>query len=341
MSRFDELYIFRHASVDDTEAIMDFIKDEWPKKNHILAENKDFFLYEFQNGQLLNFVISVNRKTSQIDGMMGYLLPSGLKEDFDIWTCMWLTRRKGSVPFLGVEVFRRMKDIVQYRYLTGLGTNPETALPLVSGKAKHLVFKMNHYYKLLDCDEYKIAKIESKKTSVRPSTPQLLLEPVHSINDIRACVERVGKQSIPLKDAWYINKRFFQHPVYTYLVWAITDSGKQEGVLVGRVIEVNGRKVLRLVDFMGNQELFDGLYDAFELLINNGRYEYIDFYIYGVDEINMEKAGFALRTEQDRNIIPNYFEPFVQTNVDIYGTSEVSNVRMCKADADQDRPNAI
>jgi len=341
MNAFDKQYIFRHADLSDTESIMNFIKEEWPKKEHILAKNKEFFLYEFQNENLLNFVVAINQKTGQIDGLMGYIPASNKKETLDIWGCMWLTRRKGSAPFLGLEILYRMKSIVNYRIFSGVGTNPDTAASLARNKAKHHVFKMKHFYRLSDCCEYKIAKIDSKKQIERPDIPQFCLEEISHMKDIEKCIEKACKATLPLKNTWYLEKRFLNHPVYEYCVWAIVKSDEKSGVLIGREIEVNGRKILRIVDFIGEQELLCGLYDAFELLIDVNGYEYIDFYVVGIEDICLINAGFTLKAEDDNNIIPNYFEPFVQTNVDIYGTSEASDVRMCKADADQDRPNWV
>ena len=340
MNRFDDYYTFRRATIEDCDMIMNFIADEWPKKNHILAVNKAFFLYEFQNGKLLNFIIAINRKTEHIDGMMGYIPSSDIKETLDIWTCMWLTRRNGSIPFLGLEVLNRMNGIIGYRYLTGVGTNPQTALPLARDKASHYEYKLKHFYRLSDCKEFKIAAIKNIIVPDKPSGfSQLLLTPARDITETNDCISYASQFSIPLKNAWYINKRFFRHPVYKYLIWKIIKAGQEKGLIVGREIEINGAKILRIVDFMGAPELWDGLYDQFELLINTNNYEYVDFYVCGIDNIHLERAGFVLKTETDPNIIPNYFEPFVQCNVDIYGTSTMPDVRMCKADADQDRPN--
>ena len=50
-------------------------------------------------------------------------------------------------------------------------------------------------------------------------------------------------------------------------------------------------------------------------------------------------AGFSERTEDDTNIIPNYFSPFVAENIDIYVRSPYENTLFMKADGDQDRPN--
>jgi hypothetical protein len=42
------------------------------------------------------------------------------------------------------------------------------------------------------------------------------------------------------------------------------------------------------------------------------------------------------------NIIPNYFEPFVAENIDIYFFSNTNEkVYIFKGDGDQDRPNFI
>ena len=341
MNRFDDHYIFRYALLNDCDTIMNFLWDEWPKKNHILAENKRFFLYEFQNGTRLNFVIATHRDTGRLDGVIGYLPASDIKDPLDVWTCMWLTRRKGSMPFLGLEILNRMKDIIGFRCQIGVGTNSKTALPLAKNKANQYIYKMNHYYRLSGCEDYKIAKISSPVKLDRPDVKQFTLEPIHSINGIEACLDDAGACSIPLKNAWYMNKRFFGHPIYTYLVWAIVDSGEKKGFLVGREIALHEKKVLRVVDFWGEQELVGGLFDAFGQLLNVGAYEYVDFYILGVDDVHLRNAGFVHKTEEDPNIIPNYFEPFVQSNIDIYGTSTIPDVRMCKADADQDRPNTV
>ena len=337
MNRFDERYIFRRAMYDDADELMRFIADEWPKKNHIFAINKDFFLYEFQDGDLLNFVIAVNKSTNEIDGMFGFYPASDIKEKLDIWTCMWLTRRKGSTPFLGLEILKRMKSIVNYRYLTGVGTDPKTAMPLAMGKANHYGFKFKHFYMISEQTEYKISIIKSLPTPKKPTgTPPATLALIKSVNELSDSSKNAFGFSIPLKNEWYINKRYFCHPIYEYLVWEII-SENENGILVGREIQQNGTRILRIVDFIGSPELLDGLFDEFFALKQN--YEYIDFYVHGVDDIHIMNAGFTLKTEDDGNVIPHYFEPFIQSNIDVYGTSEIPNVRMCKADADLDRPN--
>jgi hypothetical protein len=73
--------------------------------------------------------------------------------------------------------------------------------------------------------------------------------------------------------------------------------------------------------------------------MNENNYEYIDCYCYGISEKTMNAAGFLQRKETDTNIIPNYFEPFLCKNGDVYYyTSNIENFRSFKGDADQDQP---
>jgi len=318
---------------------MAFYGDEWPKKNHIIALDKNFVRYEFGDNENLNFIIAENLQTSCIDGAIGYLPSNRDKDNFDIWASMWLTRRKGSMPFLGAEIMNRMKGIINYRYLSGVGTNPKTALPLARDISKHHVYKLKHYYMLSRRDKYKIANIKTRILPQKPAgVPQTPLFQANGYDAVSSFINGAASRSIPLKDSWYINKRYFSHPIYRYLVWLISGA-YEKSILVGREAVKDGVKILRIVDYIGNPDLLDGLYDAFAGLLDERGYEYIDFYIHGIDETHLRNAGFTLKNDLGGNVIPNYFEPFVPENIEIFGTSEAPCVRMCKADADQDRPN--
>jgi hypothetical protein len=78
----------------------------------------------------------------------------------------------------------------------------------------------------------------------------------------------INKESIPYKDAWYINRRYFKHPVYNYLVWGIEDEQQlTKAVIIGREIQLNNSKILRIIDYIGEQSMLSGLYDEFGKLI--------------------------------------------------------------------------
>ena len=72
------------------------------------------------------------------------------------------------------------------------------------------------------------------------------------------------------------------------------------------------------------------------------KHEYIDIYEVGIEDEILENSGFIERVEEDSNIIPNYFEPFIQKNIEIYYMSNCnSKFRMFKGDGDQDRPSIV
>ena len=70
-------------------------------------------------------------------------------------------------------------------------------------------------------------------------------------------------------------------------------------------------------------------------------HEYIDFLCSGLSSTMMLRAGFI--KVNDDVVIPNYFEPFVKKNIFINFFTESSldeeNLRIFKADGDQDRPS--
>ena len=60
----------RLARYIDADDIIKFINDNW-KENHILARDRKLFLYEFRNGDALNFAIAKNN--GHIIGVFGFL----------------------------------------------------------------------------------------------------------------------------------------------------------------------------------------------------------------------------------------------------------------------------
>lgn len=113
-------------------------------------------------------------------------------------------------------------------------------------------------------------------------------------------------------------------------------------ILIAREVECNGVKVLRIVDFIGDYTQLSEIGNAIKEEMNKNDYEYVDFYVGGFQLDAIEKAGFKLKTDDDLNCIPNYFEPFVQENTTIhYFTTSEQDFLIFKGDGDQDRPNLI
>lgn len=337
MNRFDEKYDIRLAKYEEISEIMTFINTFW-KEGHILAVDRSFFEYEHVVDRQVTFLIAKEWTSGEIHGILGYLPASSDKDRYDIWGVVWKVNDK-AMPMLGIELMKRIMVCSGARTELGIGANPKTAIPLLGRILHYKTGKMKHYYSISLREEYKVAKIVHEV----PITPESLKETrVERFYDMAEVKKRfdftINREDIPYKDAWYVERRFFSHPVYVYEVYGLSEGqGSTQALLVCREQEQNGVKVLRIVDYIGNQELFGGIRRFVKEKLKV--YEYIDFYCLGFDERYVLEAGFTLREENDTNIIPNYFAPFVQENVEIWVNSIKEECLYFKADGDQDRPN--
>lgn len=346
--KFAEKYEFRLAKRSDIGAIMQYIDEAW-KKNHILAVNRELFEYEFCEGDDVHFLLAIDKETGCIEGMDGFYYTSSIREKkkFDVWGSMWSVRKDHkNLPMLGIEIANQYYEQVGFRYELGIGVNKTTATPLQQNIFEVVTGTMNHFYMLNDLPEYRIAKINNKNGrigTIKKTPDKMNLKLAVNIKEVEAAFDFISKvKTYPYKDGWYIKHRFFEHPYYKYQVYLLMKNGKEaDAVLVMKKVEHKGHYVLRIVDYLGDvHALFEVSSQLSSLMHENC--EYMDFYNIGYSEDSIVEAGFVKRTKEDANIIPSYFEPFEQRNVDYWFNSDApDNFVICKADADQDRPNVM
>lgn len=340
MNRFDERYEIRRADIEDTAVIIEFIRREWAT-DHIYVKAPDFFLYEFADEKKLNYIIAIEKSSGIMAGMIGYIPASKNAEKKDIWGVMWkISEKMHPIPFLGIELMKRMIKITQCRTEIGIGANILTSIPLLKMMLGFHIGKMRHFYLLADQVKFKLCKIKEKKQGLLLTGYQTTMTEVTNWEELKGLcnIERIANEMIPYKDSWYVKKRYFDYPFYKYHVYCLSENREIKAVLVTRMIEYEGASVIRIVDYIGEQRLFSGLGIEFSKLLESGK-EYIDMYCLGFDETYIFSAGFVERTDTDKNIIPNYFEPYEDRNIDIWVNSNRKNVLFFKADGDQDRPN--
>lgn len=150
------------------------------------------------------------------------------------------------------------------------------------------------------------------------------------------------KTKVPYKDKQYLKHRYFNHPVYKYDVYSVIKPDAQRSFIILREVAVNNSRIAKIVDFIGEDEALIGLSGEWDRLMQERGYEFIDFYCYGIDDSILDASGFIKRNESDLNIIPNYFEPYEATNVDIYFVSNIlEDLHLYRGDGDQDRPSRM
>lgn len=336
---YDDKYEIRIARESDIADIMLFIENNW-KSGHIMARNRALFEYEFlEKDGTVNFVLAIDREKGTIEGLYGFLKASHDMGHLDIWGSIWKVL-DGNMLMLGTEIIRRRDALTGCRCGLGVGDNPKTAIPILRTMLKRYTAKMKHYYMLSEIEEFKIAKIAERPNKEKHGK-QFNVIKLNNIEEIRDrfIFERFI-ETRPYKDLWYINHRFFEYPIYKYGVYGIEDEqGVVNALIVLRNQEYQDRVAVRFVDYIGESRLLSGTSQFFEDILSDNRCEYVDFYCNGIEEEYIRNAGFTLLTDNDPNIIPNYFSPFCQQNIDIWVDSSDKNAVHFKADADQDRPN--
>jgi len=329
--------MIRLANLEDVTAIMSFIHEEW-KANHILSQNKEFFLYEHQNGQAINFVLSINEE-QQINGVLGFI-PASFGTKVDICTVIWKVSKHAGNPMLGVQLLEFLRNLGQFRTVMSVGINAKTIgiyqfLGMYTNQLKQYVLFNT------TLNTYTVAKV-----TLRPNKVEFVDSNGFELKlldrDFSFDFEQFDEH-IQFKDEHYFKKRYFDHPIYTYQSYGIINNGVISSILVSRIQETAQGNVLRIVDFIGDETTIKYIAKfILEILVRNNL-EYADFFCYGLAENELAAAGFIeVDPAQENLIVPNYFNPFVQQNIKINFFSDTQypqNLKLFKADGDQDRPN--
>lgn len=334
-------HIIRRARMEDIPLIMDFLDRHW-EKGCLMSRDRAFFEYEHVIGGEVNFIVAGHRDTGSIDAVQGFI-PCSRNEGFDYFGVFWIAKRASGTPLLGMEIAENAHRFHQGRYSFGVGLRADTAVRVVSGNYQDMVGKLHQYYRLNPDARHKIAVIHKNRTA-EPADCDRKLIPLPNMDAVRRAFDMdLLKGALPYKDAWYMEHRYFRHPYFTFNFWGIEEHpGEIGAVIVGRVAEQNGSKALRVVDLFGPSEALMGIGAELDIIMRHNAIEYTDFYCYGIADEIMRAAGFVLRDEEDPNVIPDFFEPFEQKNVDIFFGSYVhEGFRLFKGDADQGRPRRL
>lgn len=331
----NENNVIRFAKYDDIPQIMLFIKTYW-SSNHILANNRNFFEYQYVNNKEVHFVLAENNQ-NEIYGVLGFIpYDSDECKERDIFLALWKVRQ-GEHFLAGIDMLHYLEREGRCRNTYCVRINRQTFA--IYKYMKKNIAKLEHYYMLnTSCRNYRIAEIKKKSET-------MCQEVSYEVNNITS-VEQLDIHEInneefegPYKSINYIRKRYFEHPIYVYRIFEIRTA---EGIayVVGREQECNGARVFRIVELWGKECNITNIGTFLKRIMIENEYEYIDCYEYGMSDACLEKCGLVKLLENDENIIPNYFEPFEKKNIDIYiFTPKGMKTRMFKGDGDQDRPS--
>ena len=306
----------------------EFLEDNW-NINHIYLKDKDYFEYEFSDNS--NFILA--KDNDKIVATLGYF---DYDNKGDIFTVIWKNSGKMND---GLKCLQFLLN-TGYKSVSSCGINKKTIpiydfLGINTGRLKHF------YILNQEIEEYKIAKI-SKKDIKKVKNKKV--NDVIEVNTIDGLLNLINYQELKkynfYKSPKYFNKHYFKHPYYKYHI--LVKSEGTNSILVYRIVKENGGSCIRIMDFLGDEKEFNEYISYLVEKMFQEKHEYIDIYEIGLEDSTLKNMGFIERTEDDINIIPNYFEPFVQKNIEIYYMSNCKDkFRMFKGDGDQDRPSIV
>lgn len=338
------IYKFKICEREDLPRLLTFIDTYW-KKNHILVRSKEILDFQYYNNEKGNydFLLAENTQTGELDGIRGWIRVAkydpALAQYDEVWSAVSKVRtdvENNEIKVLGSYLWRYLE-----RH-KGFGTVGISHFSFDMHTAiRHKTCSLSQYFILnRETDEYKIATVPLSyhyPASVHESDWHLL-----EINDINTIADdAVPAYYRPFKSKTYLVNRFDKHPVYHYFYYGIYKGKALKAILVGKFVEINNSKILRIVDVLGSLEEVGCLYEDFQTILHETRSEYVDFLCFGIDDVVFQRMGFdKLNPEQENLIIPNYFEPFESENIVINGAYKPEeHYCMFKADADQDRPS--
>ncbi len=326
--------MIRFASITDVDVIMQFIDTYW-KKGHIMGNDKKFFLYQHGMFEKIAFVIN-ELDDGSVNAVLGYI-PYGEKSR-DIMLALWKVEHS-SDSMLGIKMLQFLIEKSDARTVSCPGINKRVRV--IYEYLGYFTGVMKHWYRLGQREKYSIADISSIEIPKVEKTTKYKLVRIDNYNDLEKCYQlddRKREPDVPFKEKFYIQERYYNHPVFTYNIYGIENEETISTILITRIVECNGARVIRVIDCIGDFSKLEFITALLDDLLVEYDAEYIDFYETGLPDDIFTNAGW-LDVKNTDNIIPEYFSPYECKNIDIYYFSTVENMILFKGDGDQDRPN--
>lgn len=328
-------YIIRYATVEDIPRIMAFVDENW-KKGHILSRDRGLFEWQYINNGKLNMVVGETYE-GDIQAILGFI-PYSADDEKDFSLALW--KAMDGTAFLGVKLLMFLIKEEPHRNIFCNGINLETT----EGIYQRLGFKigkLQQWYRLEKVEKYQIAKVIDDSIPKTVYDNGYTLGCIADLKDLLKCSSKrmFDRAAVPFKSKEYISKRYFNHPMYDYVVYGVYKNNKEiDTAIVFRIQECGDSRVLRIIDVIGDYSNIYLVTRQIDELAIEYKAEYVDLYEMGLSDDELYKAGW-LKVGSNENIIPNYFAPFTQCNVDISISTMNEEIVIFKGDGDQDRPN--
>lgn len=330
----------RKLKKEEYGLLVDFLKNYW-KSNHSLVKSKQLMDFQHLDGDYYNFYVAIEDGT--IYSLQGFIKSSlyddSLAGEDDCWGAIWKTIPNQKKGELGLWTRDAIREKEMNCSIGGIGLSGFSKV--INKLSGNTMGYMNHYYIAnRSVSEFKICVNPEVDLSVHVVSEGWRIE--QNIHLDQVTEPTTGYR--PRKTLKYFENKYLYHPVYKYLFWGIFCNEKLVSIWAVRRIIVDGVSIFRVVDVLGRIDEVPDLTENLQEILRTESCEYIDFLNYGINPDVYKTMGFKkLNYEENKTIVPQYFEPFEQKNVllDVSYRAKYDEYVVFKADGDQDRPNII
>lgn len=332
------------AKRSEAEELMRFVREQW-SADHVLGSSRELLDWQHAADDGYNFVVGRSRSQGVV-GVLGFIPLSRYDAELHgardtVWLALWKVR-DGVSSGLGLRLLLHVQSMFPHACVGTIGLNPATrgiyeALGYRTGTLTRFALVRT------DVRAPMLAKFPVGWTPPSASPGDAVASELHRTDFL----ERTAGLGLddgglePVKSRAYVQRRYFEHPFYTYRVWLLSD-GRHHGVLVTRMSRYQYASAVRIVDFIGDPAVLAGAGRVFEGLLQSSGAEYLDFFSTGLSA-ELQAAGLFDAAQVPGLVLPGHFEPFDRKNVELAFSLRGSGERvvLCKGDADQDRPNRL
>ena len=327
----------------DKDIFYKFIKNYWVKKVKMTFLKK-VFKWQYVSNKKFNFVIAKNKK--ELIGIQGFIpmrhYDSNLSKEIVFQA--FLRVKDGNNIGTAILLHKEIISLSKAKFIGVIGIDEITHK--FHRWLGFKIFKMNHHFLVSEKYKvFKIAKINGKLRSKKKVKKNLDTHyDMINLKNIYKIKDQIFKKSFPKKSKNFLIKRYLKNPFYRYSILQIKKNNNPISIIVIRHIRLKKRNILRLVDYIGSENDAKFIQPVCKKILENYNAEYLDFYSHGIPSELLKKSGFENRYDYNdkKIIVPNYFEPFVKKNIDIYcayKTNLRKKIKLFKADGDGDRPS--
>jgi hypothetical protein len=347
--------VIKLAKKNELKKIQNFLKLNY-KKKHILSQNTKIFKWYYFKKKINCTLAFIKKK---IVGIYLFIPLSHfdvkLYDHKQIFGSLWsikgfnrLTNKNNNnnSGAIALKFFNKTYEILKPKLIISVGL--DNKLLNFHKVKRYNVLKLNHHFLASPyIKKFKILKniTKLKFKHNKKIDNKINIKKIEDVNEIKNLnIKNLFKEQLPFKSKIYLINRYLKDPSYKYHIYIISKQ-KIICLCVFRIIKFKKINIIRIVDYVGKNNTFKNLNTFFLNILKVHKAEYLDFYNYGIPLSILRQAGLSNKIDFNDIIIPNYFEPFVDKNIDIICAYKklgaIGNVRIFKGDSDQDRSSLL